>query len=189
MAAPNYPDNSMSGGRSSEIFTGESTMQHGMPMEDGSSQSRKDEVRHKADDLAHKAGETAKEQIDRQKEQAVGRLSHVSGALRSTSDHLRHEDESSIARYVDEVATQVDRFVGYLDEKSAGDLLRDTRQLARRDPALFLGGAALLGLIGARFVRSSERNGGRQMADRRAPARERDADELKSWRGDESYRI
>ena len=183
MAAPNYPDRGLSGGRSSGTLAGDAMMENDEPM------SRTDEARQKADDLAHKAGETAKEQIGRQKEQAVGRLSHVSGALRSTSDHLRDEDESSIAKYVDDAAAQVDRFVGYLDERSVGDLLHDTRRLARRDPALFLGGAALLGLIGARFVRSSERNSHRQMTDRRASERGHSMEELKSRRGDESYRI
>lgn len=155
MATQKYPGERQSGVTSGVTSFGEMT-------EDAASPSRKTEARQKADELAHKAGHTAKEQIGKQKEQAVGRLSHFSGALRSTSDHLRHEDESSIAKYVDDAATQVDRFVGYLDQKSADDILHDTRQLARRDPALFLGGAALLGILGARFVRSSDRHSHRQ---------------------------
>lgn len=156
MAAPNYPDRGESGSMSDAT-----TAVREQTMDGGPSPSRKEETREKADDMVHRAADTAKEQIGHQKQQAVGRLSHVSGALRSTSDHLRHEDETSMAEYVDNAAAQVDRFVGYLDERSAEDLLHDTRQLARRDPALFLGGAALLGLLGARFLRSSDRDGRR----------------------------
>lgn len=156
MAAPNYPESREPGSMSNAT-----SAVREQTMGDGTSGSRKAEAREKADDMAHRAADTAKEQIGRQKNQAVGRLGHVSGALRSTSDHLRQEDEASIAKYVDDAAAQVDRLVGYLDERSAEDLLHDTRQLARRDPALFLGGAAVLGLLGARFLRSSDRHGRR----------------------------
>ena len=152
MATQNYPGERQFGITGGGTSFGEETM------EDAASPSRKAETRQKADELAHKAGHTAKEQIGKQKANAVGRLSHISGALRSTSDHLRHEDESSIAKFVDGAARQVDQFVGYLDQRTADDILQDTRQLARRDPALFLGGAALLGLLGARFLRSSDRH-------------------------------
>lgn len=152
MAVPDYPGRGTSGGMSNTPALEEETVRH------GASRSPDQEVRHRTEDLADKAGQTAKQQVDRRKEQAASRLGHVSGALRSTSDHLRDEDEPSIAEYVDKAAVQLDRFVGYLDEKSAEDLLHDTRQLARRDPALFLGGAAVLGLIGARFLRSSDRH-------------------------------
>jgi hypothetical protein len=38
---------------------------------------------------------------------------------------------------------------------------QDLENLARRQPALMIGGALVLGLIGARFLKSSERRGGR----------------------------
>ena len=120
-----------------------------------------EEVRQRADDLGHKAQQAAREQIGARKNDAADRLSHVSGALRSTSDTLREEEEGSIARVVDSAAAQIDRAASYLNERSAEELLHDTRQVARRDPALFLGGAALLGMVGARFLRSSDRDGRR----------------------------
>ena len=43
---------------------------------------------------------------------------------------------------------------------------QDLENLARRQPALMIGGALVLGLIGARFLKSSERRGYRQIEDR-----------------------
>jgi len=44
---------------------------------------------------------------------------------------------------------------------------QDLENLARRQPALMIGGALVLGLIGARFMKSSERRGGRFGAGQR----------------------
>jgi hypothetical protein len=41
--------------------------------------------------------------------------------------------------------------------KDVGDLVGDIQQMARRKPALFIGGAFAVGLIGARFFKSSNR--------------------------------
>ena len=96
----------------------------------------------------------------RQKERAANRLGDMSDALRSTSDTLRSENEDAVANYVDTAADQVARFSGYLRDREVGQMLDEARGFARRDPALFLGGAALLGMLGARFMRSSNRDEG-----------------------------
>jgi hypothetical protein len=50
---------------------------------------------------------------------------------------------------------------------------QDLENLARRQPALMIGGALVLGLIGARFLKSSERRGTRQFGDGQRYGRER----------------
>lgn len=40
-----------------------------------------------------------------------------------------------------------------------GDLAREAQDLARRRPVLFIGSAFALGLLGARFLKSSAENG------------------------------
>jgi hypothetical protein len=50
---------------------------------------------------------------------------------------------------------------------------QDLENLARRQPALMIGGALLLGLIGARFLKSSERRGTGRYGDGQRYGRER----------------
>ena len=56
---------------------------------------------------------------------------------------------------IDRAADQLDRFSTRLRERNVSELLHDAQQLARRQPALFIGGAFVLGLLGARFLKSS----------------------------------
>ena len=50
------------------------------------------------------------------------------------------------------------RAADYLDRTDSREMMHHTEQFARRQPALFLGGAFGLGLIAARFLKSSRRN-------------------------------
>ena len=61
----------------------------------------------------------------------------------------------------DTVARQVEQVADYLRNKDARAMRQDLENLARRQPALLIGSALVLGLIGARFLKSSERRGGR----------------------------
>jgi hypothetical protein len=61
---------------------------------------------------------------------------------------------------VERAADQIDSFSRSLREKDVNELLDDAQQLARRQPALFIGGAFVLGLIGARFFKSSAQSNG-----------------------------
>lgn len=124
----------------------------------GDGRSTSSEARSKAEDTTRSAARKAEEQASRQKERAADRLGRMSDALRSTSDTLREEQEDAVAGYVETAADQVARFSGYLRDREVGQLLDEARGFARRDPALFLGGAALLGMLGARFMRSSNRD-------------------------------
>lgn len=110
----------------------------------------------KAGQFANQAKEKARSQLSQQKERATEQLGSVSSALHQTSDNLRGENEQAVAGYVDSAAHQIDRFSDYLRNHSADELVSEARRYARREPSLFLGGAMLLGLVGARFFKSSE---------------------------------
>jgi len=70
-------------------------------------------------------------------------------------------------------------------------MLRDARNLARRQPALFIGGSFAVGLLAARFVKSSPRDGNDWQGDQRDvsrhdsstayPIRDSVADYLSDW--------
>lgn len=114
-------------------------------------------ARERAGDAADTARGKAESTVSRQKDRATGQLDSISSALRQTSGSLRGEHQDAVAGVIENAASQVDRLSHYLRNRSVGDLMDEAQDLARREPALFLGGAFLLGIVGARFMKSSER--------------------------------
>ncbi len=117
-----------------------------------------DQVEQKASQLADQAKHEATSQIASQKQHASDSLGSVAQALRQTGEQLREQDQRMIAQYTDKAAEQLDRFSRSLGSKDINQLLGEAERYARREPALFLGGAFLVGLLGARFLKSSSQS-------------------------------
>ena len=99
--------------------------------------------------------EQASTQLNTQKNKATDGLGSVAHAVRETTQRLRDDNHGTVARYAEQAADQIDRFSQGLKNKDVGELMSDAQRLARRQPALFVGGAFTLGLLGARFLKSS----------------------------------
>lgn len=123
-----------------------------------------------AQNIAQQTQETAGHVLDQAKEQATSRLTMqkdraveslgtVVEALRQTSKQLHQSDQHGIAQYADEAAERVEQFSHDLQYKDVRTLMRDVENYAREQPALFLGGAFILGLAAARFLKSSAQSG------------------------------
>ena len=97
----------------------------------------------------------ATSQLNTQKNRATDGLGSVAQAVRGTTDRLRDEHHDTVARYVEQAADHIERFSTRLKQKDVGELMGDAQRLARRQPALFIGGAFAIGLLGARFLKSS----------------------------------
>jgi len=110
--------------------------------------------------------ERAAAQLSNQKEKATDGLGSVAAMVRQGTQQLRDQRHDTIAGYVDQAADQIDKFSKQLRDKDVGELLDDAQRLARRRPAVFIGSAFALGVIGARFFKSSSehdrRHAGRQ---------------------------
>lgn len=78
-------------------------------------------------------------------------------ALRRAGDELEQQDRDNVGRYVDWAAERLDGLASSMRHKSIDGLVADAQDLARRQPALFLGGAILLGFGLARALKSSAR--------------------------------
>jgi hypothetical protein len=105
--------------------------------------------------IADKVRERAAAQLTTQKDRALDGLGGVAQAVRSTTQTLRDQQHDTIARYVEQAVDQVERLSRNLKEKDVGELVKDAQRLARRQPALFVGSAFAIGLLGARFFKSS----------------------------------
>ena len=99
--------------------------------------------------------EQARSQMSDQKERAAGQLQGVVTALEETAGALRQQDRYGIAGYTEGAAQQLQRVAGQLQQKDVDQLLREAGNAVRRRPRLFLGGAFAVGVLGARFLKSS----------------------------------
>lgn len=103
-------------------------------------------------------------QLDSQKGRVVEGLGGVADALRRVSTSGNKAEGTAIAPalvpYIEGAADQVERASAYFEKKSLGEVARDVEDFARREPALFLGGAFALGLLGGRFLKASQPAGG-----------------------------
>ena len=110
-------------------------------------------------EIVSQVQEQAGTQIARQKETAANELSQVVNAVRQFGQSLSGEANGPIARYAaeygDKAANSLERLSNYIREQDAKRLLNDVQDFGRRQPALLLGGAFLLGFAGARLIRSS----------------------------------
>lgn len=117
----------------------------------------KDQVVGQARNTLEQARDRARTSLGESKNQFADQFGTIAGALRRTTEHLRSEDQQRIAGITETVARQVEQVADYLRSKDAVAMRHDLENLARRQPALMLGGALVLGLIGARFLKSSRR--------------------------------
>jgi vacuolar-type H+-ATPase subunit H len=134
----------------SSASTGETQHASGAPL---------DQAREKAQRLVSTAQERASEQVQarfgEQKQRAADSLSSVAQSLRSTTQNLQ-TDQDGIGRYINEAADRVDNLAHYLHDRELNEIVDQVEDFARRQPVAFLGGAFALGILGARFLKSSQ---------------------------------
>jgi hypothetical protein len=133
----------------------------------------KEQVVVQAKNTLQQARDRAGSSLGESKGQVADQFRTIADALRRTTEHLRSEDQQRIAGLTETVARQIDQVSDYLRNKDARAMRQDLEDLARRQPAVMIGGALVLGLIGARFLKSSERRGGRRFGDAGQSGRER----------------
>jgi len=96
--------------------------------------------------------------VDEQKNRAADGLGGIADVFRSAGNELRSENEA-LASYVDMASDQMRRFADTIRQRGVADMMDDVTEFARRRPALFVGGAFLIGLGIARFLKSSADRG------------------------------
>jgi len=114
--------------------------------------------------LMDKVRQSATSQLGTQKDRATDGIGSVAQAVRQSTQQLREQQHDTIAQYVEQAADQLERFATRLKDKNVGDLAREAQDLARRRPAVFIGSAFALGLLGARFIKSSSSDSRNRMS-------------------------
>lgn len=122
----------------------------------GEATSRKPRRAAEGDSIGSMVMEHAKSLVGEQVSRRTGRpaadLGKLAKALSLTSQQL---EDNLAAPYIEKAATQIERFSEFLENAKSEEALRAVENFARKQPLLFLGGAALLGFGGARFIKSS----------------------------------
>jgi len=128
-----------------------------------------DQAQQTAGQVVDQARQTVTSRVSSQKDRAATSLTTVAQAIRQTGDSLRQQDQAAVADYTDTAAQYVERFSNFLQGRDVGQLVGDVERYARRNPAMFLGSAFTLGLLGARFLKSSSQPDYQGGGDYRAP--------------------
>ncbi|WP_027368427.1 hypothetical protein [Desulfocurvibacter africanus] len=121
-----------------------------------SAEHMKEEARSAAEAQKERALRMASEQKDR----AIGKVNALADALRASGEQLRQKQEGQMAEYIDRASERLDSYADMLRDRDMRDMLREARQMARRNPSLFLGGAFALGFALTRFLKSSQGEAG-----------------------------
>jgi len=109
--------------------------------------------------LMDKVRNGATSQLGVQKDRVTEGVTSVAQAVRQSTQQLRDNKHETIAQYVEQAVDRVERFAERMKEKDANELVRDAQQFARRNPAVFVAAAFGVGVVAARFLKSSGRIG------------------------------
>lgn len=95
------------------------------------------------------------QRIDQAKEIGVEKIETVSDALRGAGQNL--EGTGPLPQLAEKAAEGIENLAHFIENKSIGDVFTGIESFARRQPALFLGGAVAFGILAGRFLKSSAR--------------------------------
>ena len=118
-----------------------------------------DEAKEAGVQAASAAGSRAREELDRRSTQAGDRVDTAAGDVRDIAQGLRDKGRDGPARLADDAAERIERFAAYLRESDTDRILEDVRSFSRRQPAVVVAGAAVIGIMAGRLLKASEPNG------------------------------
>ncbi|HEY8993943.1 MAG TPA: hypothetical protein VIM71_04735, partial [Lacunisphaera sp.] len=89
-----------------------------------------------------------------QKDAAADRVGGYSSAVRESARSLEQEDPN-VAHFANQAADRIEQAADYIRNADFASLRRDAEGVARRHPALFMGGMLVAGLVLGNLAKSS----------------------------------
>jgi hypothetical protein len=114
-----------------------------------------DRIQHEAQHLSQQVKDQGQALFQDQKYAVAEQVSGLASALHSTAEHLKTQDQSAMAQYTQQAAEGLQRFSQTLKDRDLGSLMGQVENFAHHQPGAFIGSAALLGFMAARFLKSS----------------------------------
>ena len=125
-----------------------------------------------ARDVKGQTREQLRSQLAERSTQVGEQTTSFAKAMRSASLQLREDGNEKVAGAVDAVADRGQRLGEYLRAADGEKLLRDVEDFARRQPWLMVGGSAVVGFLGSRFMKASSHGRYHQSRTNGYPARD-----------------
>jgi len=112
-------------------------------------------MQHEVQRLTQQTKDQGQAMLQDQKHAMAEQVSGLANALHSTAEQLKTQDQSAMAQYTQQAAEGLERFSRTLKDRDLGTLVGQVEDFARNQPGAFIGSAALLGFMAARFLKSS----------------------------------
>ena len=126
-----------------------------MAHHDTLTQDVKTKVEDLGNDLVNAGRAKATEAAHAARDQAVNEASRFANAADAAASEF--SSDSVQAQLASQVANQAERLAKSVSELDVNALSRDISDFARRNPLIFIGGAAMVGLVAARFLKARDR--------------------------------
>lgn len=114
-----------------------------------------DKVKSEASGVAEDVKRQGQEQFEARKHTAADQTEKLAGVVDRVAGELKDQDQQSLADYAGQLAGSMKSFAENLRQRSLDELVRDTQQLARNNPTLFLMGSVAVGIALSRFLKAS----------------------------------
>jgi ElaB/YqjD/DUF883 family membrane-anchored ribosome-binding protein len=129
--------------------TTESTISSG-----GGNQRLTERLRSGREKLANQAGDKARGLVTQSLERTSEALANVSRMVGDTADGIEERLGPDYGDYARRAAGAIENVANTIAEKDPDELIEDTRNFVRNSPGIALAGAAVVGFVVARLVKS-----------------------------------
>lgn len=136
-----------------------------------------------AQETARDVTEQGKEKLMEQSDRAASGVDDFADAVGSAASRLNELEHEGLADYANQLSSFLSDMSGTLRNKNVDDLARDVRDVAHRNPALFLLGSVAVGLGLSRFAKASS-----EPRSRREIGGDSEWRGESEWRGDDEWR-
>ena len=115
----------------------------------------RDRVRSDAVEVMDKAKTAGREQLESGKQTTASQAEKIADVIEHASSRLKENNLQTLADYASEIGTTIKNFSEGLHKRSVDDLVVDIREIARRNPTVFLLGSIVIGVGISRFFKAS----------------------------------
>ena len=113
-----------------------------------------DRLRTGREQLSSQAGEKARGLVTQGLERTAEALANVSRMVGDTADGIEERLGAEYGDYARRAASSIENVANTIAEKDPDELIEDTREFVRNSPGIALAGAAVVGFVVARLVKS-----------------------------------
>jgi hypothetical protein len=120
-----------------------------------------DQAKEAVSNVASRTSDKVVSRLDEGKNRAAEGLTAMVNVLRDTGQKFSEQNPPALAQdCLNSTTDQIERFANYVRSTNVKQMVGQVEDFARRQPAIFFGAAFALGLLTARFLRSSGQNAG-----------------------------